>query len=269
MARRSVKVSADSTSLVWHNPAVRVASFNDADTADGGIDAGCCNARFVGGGTALIGPGFRPSPTSRTLAAMDTMAESPDDGALMLRFRDGDQRAFEALYQRHRAALYRYLQRMCRNPQTADDLFQETWSRVILSAERYQVRAQFKTYLFRIARNCTIDHLRRSGRQPVDRAHDVTQLEEVLPGVSHEQPEVRASELQLQADFRRALQELPPEQRETFVLYEESGLGLEEIGNVTGVAMETAKSRLRYAVTKLRAALRQHQPQRAAASVPS
>jgi RNA polymerase sigma-70 factor (ECF subfamily) len=218
----------------------------------------------------VIEPGFRPAPASRTLAAMDTMAERPDDdGALMLRFREGDQRAFEMLYERHKAGLYRYLQRMCRSPETADDLFQEAWSRVILSAERYEVRAQFKTYLFRIAHNCAIDHFRRSGRQPVDRAHDVTQLQEVLPGVSHEQPEARASELQLQADFRRALQELPPEQRETFVLYEESGLGLEEIGNITGVAMETAKSRLRYAVSKLRAALRQHQPLRAVSGVQS
>jgi RNA polymerase sigma-70 factor, ECF subfamily len=94
-------------------------------------------------------------------------------------------------------------------------------------------------------------------------------LQEVLPGVCHEQPEARASEQQLQADFRRALQSLPAEQRETFVLYEESGLGLEEIGDITGVAMETAKSRLRYAVSKLRAALRQHQPLRAVSGVQS
>jgi len=204
------------------------------------------------------------------LAVMDTTAATPvDDGSLMLRYRDGDRQAFDLLYQRHKVALYRYLQRMCRSPETADDLFQEVWSRVIVSAERYEVRAQFKTYLFRIAHNCTIDYFRRSGRQPVDRAHDVTQLQDALPGLSHEQPEAQASELQLQADFRQALQQLPAEQRETFVLYEESGLGLEEIGNITGVGVETAKSRLRYAVTKLRAALRQHQPVRAASSVQS
>jgi RNA polymerase sigma-70 factor (ECF subfamily) len=63
-------------------------------------------------------------------------------------------------------------------------------------------------------------------------------------------------------DFRRALEQLPAEQRDVFVLYEESGLTLEEIGRVTGVAMETAKSRLRYAVGKLRGALEQHRPRR-------
>jgi RNA polymerase sigma-70 factor, ECF subfamily len=187
----------------------------------------------------------------------------------MLRFRAGEAQAFEVLYQRHKPALYRYLQRMCRSPETADDLFQEAWSRFILSAERYEVRAQFKTYLFRIAHNCAIDHFRRSQRQGLGHAYDVTEIQDELPGVAHEQPEAQASEQQLQADFRRALQQLPQEQRETFVLYEESGLGLEEIGSITGVAMETAKSRLRYAVAKLRTALRQHQPLKAAARVQS
>ena len=83
---------------------------------------------------------------------------------------------------------------------------------------------------------------------------------EALPAADHQRPELAVSEVQLRADFRRALDALPAEQRDVFVLYEESGLSLEEIGKVTGVAMETAKSRLRYAVSKLRAALKQHQP---------
>ncbi len=73
----------------------------------------------------------------------------------------------------------------------------------------------------------------------------------------------------MRSDFRRALAELPAEQRDVFVLYEESGLTLEEIGRVTGVAMETAKSRLRYAVGKLRTALRQHRPRQFEPSVQS
>jgi RNA polymerase sigma-70 factor, ECF subfamily len=186
--------------------------------------------------------------------------EPADDAALMLRFRDGDRAAFAILYERYRGLLYRYLRRVGCRPETADDLFQEAWSRVIVSAERYQVRAQFKTYLFRIAHNCAIDHFRRHGRGPMQRTYDVTQLQEVLPGAPHDQPEARACELQLLADFNRALQALPVEQRETFVLFEDSGLGLEAIGKVTGVSTETAKSRLRYAVGKLRAALQAHRP---------
>lgn len=90
----------------------------------------------------------------------------------------------------------------------------------------------------------------------------MTQLQNVLPGAAADQPEMRACELQLLADFQRALQSLPVEQRETFVLFEDSGLSLEAIGKVTGVTMETAKSRLRYAVGKLRAALQEHRPLR-------
>jgi RNA polymerase sigma-70 factor (ECF subfamily) len=183
-----------------------------------------------------------------------------DDSALMLRYRDGDLRAFEALYARHKGALYRYLQRLCRDPDVASDLFQEVWSRVIASRERYEVRAQFNTFLFRIAHNCAVDYFRRAGKMPAGQVADVTELEEVLAGDESDRPEAQLSEAQVRAAFKRALDELPAEQRDVFVLYEESGLSLEEIGNVTGVAMETAKSRLRYAVGKLRAALKHHQP---------
>ena len=189
---------------------------------------------------------------------MDTAAI--DDSSLMLRYRDGDLRAFETLYSRHKGALYRYLQRLCRDSEAANDLFQEVWSKVIASRERYEVRAQFNTYLFRIAHNCAIDYFRRTGKMSAGQIADVNELEEVLPGNDADRPDAQASESEVKAAFKRALDDLPAEQRDVFVLYEESGLSLEEIGKVTGVAMETAKSRLRYAVSKLRAALKHHQP---------
>jgi RNA polymerase sigma-70 factor (ECF subfamily) len=189
------------------------------------------------------------------LAQVDV--SSIDDGALMLRYRDGDVHAFEILYARHKGALYRYLQRMCRNPEAANDLFQEVWGKVIASRDRYEVRAQFNTFLFRIAHNSAIDYFRRSGRQ---QTQDIAGLEEELPGADAAQPDVQLSQAQLQAAYRDALLQLPQEQRDVFVLYEETGLSLEEIGKLTGVAMETAKSRLRYAVGKLRASLRRHAP---------
>jgi RNA polymerase sigma-70 factor, ECF subfamily len=183
-----------------------------------------------------------------------------DDSVLMLRYRDGDMRAFEMLYSRHKGPLYRYIQRLCRDRDVANDLFQEVWGKVIASRERYEPRAQFNTFLFRIAHNCAIDYFRRSGRVSPSQLADVSELEEVLPGRDLDRPEAQLSELQVKADFKRALESLPEEQRNVFVLYEESGLSLEEIGKVTGVAMETAKSRLRYAVSKLRTALKHHQP---------
>lgn len=193
----------------------------------------------------------------------------PDDATLMLRYRKGDVRAFETLYKRHKGALYRYLQRLCRNPEMANDLFQEVWSKVIASRERYEVRAKFTTFLFHIAHNCAVDQFRRAGRPQEKLAQDVDALADQLAGPSHENPDAALSESQLRADFKRALDELPAEQRDVFLLYEETGLGLEEIGRVTGVAMETAKSRLRYALGKLRGALRQHQSPSLQSSVSS
>jgi len=185
-----------------------------------------------------------------------------DDGTLMLRYRDGDVRAFETLYQRHKAPLYRYLQRLCRSPDTANDLFQEVWGKVIASRERYEVRAQFNTFLFRIAHNCAIDHFRRAASVQAKVTADIYSMADELPGSVAERPESQAAQAQLQADFAHALNALPPEQREAFVLYEESGLSLAEIGKASGVSMETAKSRLRYAVAKLRVALGRHDPER-------
>jgi RNA polymerase sigma-70 factor (ECF subfamily) len=189
--------------------------------------------------------------------AAASAAPSADDAALMLRYRDGDVRAFETLYARHKGGVYRYLKRMCGNDEAANDLFQEVWSKVIASRERYEVRAQFNTFLYRIAHNCTIDYYRRAAR-PQAVAQDIDDLADELPDAAQILPDQAASETQLRADFRRALDALPAEQRDVFVLYEESGLSLEDIGRITGVAMETAKSRLRYALAKLRTALGEH-----------
>jgi RNA polymerase sigma-70 factor (ECF subfamily) len=218
---------------------------------------------------AAVSPAAGADGTAAGHDAASGAAALTDDTTLMLRYRAGDTRAFEILYERHKGPLYRYLQRMCRSPETANDLFQEVWGKVIASRERYEVRAQFNTYLFRIAHNCAVDHFRRAARPQDRHEQDVDEFAEQLPGAAHERPDAALAQAQLQADFRRALDRLPAEQRDVFVLYEETGLSLEEIGKVSGVAMETAKSRLRYALTKLRAALRQHEQPGLEPSVPT
>ena len=178
---------------------------------------------------------------------------SDDDGELMLRYARGDMRAFETLYGRNRTALYRYLIKHTRNPETANDLFQEVWSKVITSRDRYEPKALFRTFLYRIAHNCFIDHCRRSSvRNESTDSEDG--WENALPGSAQDQPDTRAEQAQMTARYRAALSALPPEQRDVFLLYE-SGLSLEEIGGISGVGAETAKSRLRYAVAKLRLSL--------------
>lgn len=181
--------------------------------------------------------------------------ERDDDSALMLRYARGELAAFTQLYERHKASLYRYLLRHTRRREAADDLFQEVWSRVIASRARYQPLAKFTTFLFSIAHNCFIDFCRRASSAPTAHADDLEDHEHALIDSEHRGPEREAHSQQIAEHLRAALARLPDEQCEVFLLHEEGGLSLDEIAELTGVGMETAKSRLRYALAKLRQAL--------------
>jgi RNA polymerase sigma-70 factor (ECF subfamily) len=178
------------------------------------------------------------------------MSVELDDSALMLRYRDGDVAAFETLYERHRGPLFRFLQRQAGDTHAAEDIFQEVWSRIIRSRTKYLPAAKFSTFMYHIGRNCLIDHYRRSGRQPsLVSIDDDPPVELTASGAD---PVQNAETADLRVSLQTALSDLPPDQREAFLLREEAGLSLEEISQVTGVGRETVKSRLRYAVGKLR-----------------
>jgi len=178
-----------------------------------------------------------------------------DDAQLMLAYARGEMRAFETLYSRHRAALYRYLVRQSRDSEIANDLFQEVWSRVIVNRARYEPRAKFRTFLFTLAHNCFIDHCRRVKSRPQGLGIDDADAADMLAADDNTRPDVELERDEGTRRYRAALATLPPEQRDVYLLHEESDLSLEEIAQVTGVGAETAKSRLRYAVGKLKAAL--------------
>jgi RNA polymerase sigma-70 factor (ECF subfamily) len=178
-----------------------------------------------------------------------------EDAQLMLAYARGEMRAFETLYSRHRGALYRYLMRQSRDGEVANDLFQEVWSRVIVNRARYEPRAKFRTFLFTLAHNCFIDHCRRSKSRPSGMGIDDADAADLLPADAEQLPDVRLARDEATQRYRAALASLPAEQRDVYLLHEESDLSLEEIARVTGVGAETAKSRLRYAVGKLKAAL--------------
>ncbi len=93
------------------------------------------------------------------------MGEGDADAQLMLRYAAGDARAFDALYEGHRRALWRFIRRSVPDEAATDDVFQECWSRVIAHRESYRPEARFATWLYRIAHNCCMDHWRRSGRR--------------------------------------------------------------------------------------------------------
>src|SRR6185312_10606865 len=175
------------------------------------------------------------------------------DAMLMLAYARGDLVAFEALYAKHRGMLYRFLLRSLRDPQRTDELFQETWSRVISARARYQPQAKFSTWLLQIAHNLMIDALRRQ-RPMADGGEADAALAQVA-GPEREQPEHALSEFERRRNLQRAIERLPDEQRVAILLRLEQELSLEEIAAVTGCGRETVKSRLRYAMTRLREAL--------------
>lgn len=182
------------------------------------------------------------------------MAAEPTDEELMLAYARGDVRAFQALYERHRGTVYRFVLRAVPERAQADDVFQETWSRLIAARVRYRPEAKFSTWLLQIAHNLVVDTFRRA--KPTAGGEEAERILAEVDAPAHERPEQQLSAFEQRRRLERALEELPDEQREAFLLRAESEMSLEEIAEVTGVGRETVKSRLRYALAKLRERLR-------------
>ena len=181
------------------------------------------------------------------------------DEDLMLAYAAGDAAAFDALYARHKGGAYRYILRHCGNAGVADELFQDVWMNVIRARATYTPSAKFTTWLYRIAHNRLIDHWRASGRIELvtaGPADDDDDPFDAIPGARTDEPEIRAGAREIAVRLHAALSALPQAQREAFLLHQEGGLELTEIATITGAGVETVKSRLRYAIAKLRAELK-------------
>lgn len=202
-----------------------------------------------------IRPVFPATSAARNLQAMPDIAsqqEPPGDDALMQAWVAGDVAAFETLYRRHRDKLYRFLVRQLRNGALADEVFQDIWQRVIAARADWKPDAMFTTWLYRIAHNRLADHWRAAQhRPPPPEDADLRTARIVDP----DSPERQLSEFEQRRQLQLALESLPEVQREVVLLRLEQDLTLEEIGEITGVGRETVKSRLRYAMDKLRTLL--------------
>jgi RNA polymerase sigma-70 factor (ECF subfamily) len=185
------------------------------------------------------------------------MSAGPADEELLAAYAAGDARAFGELYERHERPVYRYFLRQGATPVLADDLLQETWMAVVRHAERFEARAKFTTWLYTVARSKMVDHWRaRDDAISLDEAaNDPDDAPLELPGSEADQPDVQALSRAQARAFVAAVEALPPAQREAFLLQAEGGLSLEDIAAITQVGHETVKSRLRYAMTKLRSAM--------------
>ncbi len=187
-------------------------------------------------------------------ARMEPVA-CPDE-ELMQAYAGGDMAAFVTLHDRHALRVWRYMYRHVGDSATADDLAQDVWLAVVREASRYEVRARFTTWIFTLAHNRMVDHCRgRKMHASLEAENEDGQtLAETLSAPSGYGPLRRIESREQARRLLAALDALPLAQREAFVLQAEAGLSVAEIAQATGVGLETAKSRLRYA----RSALREH-----------
>lgn len=202
---------------------------------------------------------------------------SPSDAELMLAFQRGDARAFEELAKRHQRGIYNFVLRSVRERGRAEELLQEVFLRVVRSKDRYERTAKFSTWIYSIARNLCVDESRRArfrDHQSLDAERRGKNGDGGGPMVARLESKSVPTDAAAEAPkLRRRLEDavaaLPEEQREVFVMRQVSGMSFREIGESIGVPENTVKSRMRYALEKLReqlADLRDAQPGAASAA---
>lgn len=182
-----------------------------------------------------------------------------EDSELMLRYSQGDERAFTLLFERHKRPLYTFILRSCGRPDVADELLQDVFLRVINSATTYKPTAKFTTWIYRIARNACIDAARKRSRADLyslqssiadDESSETFQ--DRLVDDQARAGDVNADRRAFRDRLQQALESLPEEQREVFLLREISGLKFREVAQVVDAPVPTIKSRMRYALIALR-----------------
>lgn len=186
------------------------------------------------------------------------------DEELLERFRSGSARAFEELMRRHQTPLYNFILRSVRHPQTAEEIHQDAWMRILQGARDFQRASKFTTWAYTVARNLCIDHARKAvlRRHPsLDQPsgdEDGPSLGEVLPdrGAAVDRTAIGN---ELQGRIAAAIEALPADQREVFLMREYSNLQFKEIADIVGAPENTVKSRMRYALERLQQALAEYE----------
>lgn len=169
----------------------------------------------------------------------------------MALYQQGNHKAFEQLYHRHKGGLYRYFLRQTPQQSQAEELFQDVWKKVVMGADNYQPSAKFTTWLYTLARNTLIDQVRHLNvvEQVIDSQVQADEAS-VIPLNNSSQKHLE-DHLGAQA-IKHCLTKLPNVQLESFMLREEGGFSVAEVAHITQAGLEATKSRLRYAYKSLR-----------------
>ncbi len=192
-----------------------------------------------------------------TVLTMQVLERLTDE-ELLAHFNSGNQRAFECLFLRHKRPLYNFIFRSVKSQHRAEELMQEVFLKIIQNASGYVREAKFTTWLYTIARNRCIDEYRRAGvRGPSTSTDQVLGESGTTIGDQMADHQVLSglrftASKQIQKALEQAVQTLPKDQYETFMLRMVAHLSYQEIAEVASIPENTAKSRMRYALAKLR-----------------
>ena len=181
------------------------------------------------------------------------MRASLSDRDLIRAYREGDERAFETLLNRYQSGVFSKIVFVVRDHEVANDLFQDTWIKVVkvLKSGKYVEEGKFGPWVMRIAHNAAIDHFRRNRKKRMVRP---TEEFDIFDTLAHDAPNAMDTMVQEEvlAELRQLIPALPEEQRAVVKMRLEQQYSFKEIAEETGVSINTALGRMRYALINLR-----------------
>ena len=184
---------------------------------------------------------------------MDVKTRQLSDNELITRYREGDTACFEVLLERYQAKVYGYIFSVVKDKETADDIFQDTFYKVIvtINSDQYKDENKFIHWVMRIAHNLIVDHFRRNNKMPLVPNRPESDVIDNLK-LPDENAEHVIMKKQTSQNIRKLVRMLPPEQRRVVILRHYGKCDFKDIAARTGVSINTALGRMRYAIINLR-----------------